>query len=169
MPLNLLPLLLMVLSLLAVSTCAGGGSAAKSDSRPAEANKPGAEPTQSAMASDAPPTDVCVTVMRKTRDCADVYVPGLMALRVRLDKPPGIAARFQAEGEKAMLPVAREQFNNDWADDAIASNCKALGEKAVEDQNRIVASDRECLKAADCAAFTQCDLAAKEKRWTAAP
>lgn len=155
--------------LVVASACASGSSATKSDSPAADGNKPGSQPAQTAVAPDAVPTDVCVAVMRKTRGCADTYVPGLMALRVRLDKPAGIAARFQAEGEKSMLAVAREEFNNDWSDDAIAGNCKALGEKLLEDQNRIVASDRACLMAADCTTFTQCDLAAKEKRWTAKP
>ena len=33
------------------------------------------------------PADICVAVMQRTRACEDDFVPGLMALRVKLDQP----------------------------------------------------------------------------------
>jgi hypothetical protein len=93
----------------------------------------------------------------------------LLALRVRLDQPSGIAARFQANGRDAMLALAREQFARDWSEAALARNCTALSEKPSDEQERIVAPDRSCLDAERCSTFTTCDLAHKEERWTAAP
>jgi len=107
--------------------------------------------------------------MRRTRACADAFVPGLLALRVRLDRPSGIAARFAAEGREALLTLARAQFANDWSEEAIATNCAQLAAKPPAEQERIVTPDRECVSRPDCETFTACDLAHKEARWTAQP
>jgi hypothetical protein len=115
------------------------------------------------------PGEICVAVMHRTRDCADVYVPGLLALRVRLDMPPGIAKRFEIEGQDAMLELAHSQFSRDWSNEAIVRNCNALSEKPTSDQERIVAPERRCLEMPDCRAFTACDLAHKEETWTESP
>lgn len=138
---------------------------------PASASSP---PVSASASSPAPglaaPVDVCKASMRRTRECADVFVPGLMALRVRLDRPKGIAARFQTEGQEKMLATAREQFAGDWSDAAIEKNCAELAQKPADDQERIVAPDRRCLSTTrDCRGFTDCDLANKEARWTKSP
>lgn len=127
-------------------------------------------PTASAARGrEATPAEICVRVMRRTRQCEAVYVPGLLALRVRLDQPSGIAKRFEAKGRDAMLVVARTQFERDWSDEAIARNCTALSHKSAEEQERIIAPERRCLEADRCSTFTMCDLTHKEARWTAAP
>jgi hypothetical protein len=90
-------------------------------------------------------------------------------MRVRLDQPSGIAARFEEEGKDAMLELAHLQFAQDWSDEAIAKNCKELSEKSIEEQERIITPERKCLETADCNTFTTCDLARKEKRWTQNP
>lgn len=105
--------------------------------------------------------------MQRTRACADVFVPGLLALRVRLDLPPGIAARHAEVGEEALLPIAREEFHRDWSDERIAANCDALAARPASEQEAILAPERACMEAADCSTFVACDLANKEQRWTA--
>jgi hypothetical protein len=115
------------------------------------------------------PAETCIAVMHRTRGCAEVYVPGLLALRVHLDQPPGIAERLETEGRDAMIELAHSQFSRDWSDEAISRNCKALSEKPAAVQERIVAPDRRCLEMTECSAFTRCDLAHKEKRWTENP
>lgn len=106
--------------------------------------------------------------MRRTRACKELFVPGLLALRVKLDRPAGIRARHEADGHEAILALAKQQFDADWSEDAIASNCQKLSERAPEDQERIVAPDRKCLATEGCRAFVDCDLAGKEERWTKA-
>ncbi|MEO8183311.1 MAG: hypothetical protein ABI895_31140 [Deltaproteobacteria bacterium] len=103
--------------------------------------------------------------MRRTRDCKEVYVPGLLALRVRLNLPSGIARRFENDGKRAMLGLAHFQFARDWSDEAIAGNCTGLSRKALAEQERIVTPERHCLEMTDCNRFTACDLAHKEKLW----
>ena len=125
-----------------------------------------ASPVQSGAGA---PSEVCIAVMHRTRDCENLYVPALLALRVRLDQPPGIAARFKEEGKDAMLEAAHSQFSQNWSDEAIAQNCKALSDKAMDEQERIITPERRCLETTDCSAFTRCDLAHKEERWTTNP
>lgn len=150
-----------------LASCAGRGEVS-------HANVPAAAPAPEANAAntarrDATPAEICVRVMRRTRTCAATYVPGLLALRVRLDQPSGISGRFQAKGRDAMLALARTQFARDWSDTAIARNCTALSEEPPHEQERIVAPDRRCLATDRCSTFTACDLAHKEARWTARP
>ena len=153
----------------AFASCAG-----RSDATRAEAADASPAPAMTAVNDSVEPRggtpgETCVAVMHRTRDCADVYVPGLLALRVRLDMPAGIAKRFEMEGKDAMLGLAHSQFSRDWSNEAIVRNCEALSEKPTADQERIVAPDRRCLEMPDCGTFTACDLAHKEKRWTESP
>jgi hypothetical protein len=147
------------------------GALASCASRPDAVHAPASD--ASVAAADPPahanggtPTQACVAVMHRTRECEDVYVPGLLGLRVRLDLPRGIAERFSSEGESAMLELAHSQFSRDWSDDAITRNCTDLSRRDQAEQEAIVAPDRHCLEMTDCNAFTTCDLAHKEKRWT---
>jgi len=134
---------------------------------PAEARTASASPV--AARREATPAEICVRVMQRTRKCEAMYVPGLLALRVRLDQPSGIAKRFEAQGRERLLALARAQFERDWSDEAIARNCTALAQKSADEQERIIAPERQCLQADRCSTFTTCDLAHKEQRWTAAP
>jgi hypothetical protein len=117
-------------------------------------------------AASSTPAEACVAVMQRTRDCEEVYVPRLLALRVRLDQPSGIARRFEVEGRRAMLGLAHHQFAQDWSDEAISRTCTDLSQKALVEQERMIAPERECLQTTNCNAFTACDLAHKEARWT---
>ena len=65
-----------------------------------------------------------------------------------------------------MLPLAKEQFAEDWSDEAIARNCISLAQKPPDEQERLVASARQGLPLVDCKRFVACDLADKEQRWT---
>jgi hypothetical protein len=147
-----------------LAACAGSSDAAHRPAAEATTVMPAAAPT--VANADATPAETCVAVMHKTRDCAQVYVPSLLALRVRLDLPAGIATRFKAEGEGAMLELAHSQFARDWSDDAITANCNALAAKPATEQQTIITPERDCLAKAECSAFAACDLAHKEKRWT---
>lgn len=140
-----------------------GSCSRKSDAaRPSESSAPAAPEAKTPEAH----RETCAAVMRRTRECKDTFVPGLMALRVRLDLPAGIKKRYETEGEKVMLALAHMEFAKDWSDEAIAKNCGEFATKPAADRERIASQARECLATHDCKAFTACDLAQKEKRWT---
>lgn len=146
----------------ALASCSGASDAVYPDGP--ETSVPRVDST--ARPNDSTPAQACVAVMQRTRDCEDVYVPQLLALRVRLNQPPGIARRFEVEGRRAMLGLAHYEFARDWSDEAIARSCTDLSLKALAEQERIMAPERHCLESTDCNGFTACDLARKEMRWT---
>jgi hypothetical protein len=110
--------------------------------------------------------EVCEAVMRRTRECGDEYVPALLAVRVRHDRPPGIAARFEEEGEDAMLEIAQEEFERDWSDRGIAAHCQALVEMPEERRSAIVERERRCQPARNCTEFVACNVDNLEQRWS---
>ena len=147
------------LACMLAASCAGGGGA------PPARDPPDTRQSTTDEASRA----TCGAVMRRTRACEDVWLPGLFALRVRLDLPQGIAAKLKAVGQEAMLAQARQEFAADWSEAAIEKNCSDLLTKPAADQQRILAEASECLAKPDCQSFASCDLAQKERRWTANP
>ncbi len=110
--------------------------------------------------------DVCKRLMLATRVCGDLYVPALVRTRARFDQPPGIAARFQAEGEDALVAIAREEFKTDWADPSIEAHCQKLADKPDDQRSSVVERERPCLKeTGDCKAFVDCNMGSLERKW----
>jgi hypothetical protein len=144
--------------LLVVCACGSGSRERSASSSSGSEDAPARTPAEARAE--------CVAVMMRTRECEAPFVSALMDLRVRLDRPPGIRDRFAAEGEEAMLTIAREEFARDWSDEAIATNCDRLAARPVEEREAILETEGACLHAADCQAFVECDIANKERRWT---
>lgn len=126
-------------------------------------------PSSSAATGSAPDDgrQVCESVMRRTRECKELYVPALLRTRARYDQPPGIAARYAKDGEATLLPVAREEFERDWSDAGIASHCDALVAKEPRVRQAIVERERACLSRDDCLAFVACNMESLAKKWGA--
>lgn len=95
-------------------------------------------------------------------------MPALLRTRARFDQPPGIAARFKAEGEEKLVAVAREEFKDDWADPAIEVHCQKLADMPDERRATVVERERSCLpEAGNCAAFVDCNMRNLERKWSA--
>lgn len=126
-----------------------------------------------APASSAPPDDgraVCEGVMKRTRECKDLYVPALLRTRARFDQPPGIAERYAQDGEAVLLQIAHEEFDRDWSDAGIRSHCGALDAKAPEARRAVVERERACLRPSDdCAAFVACNMESLAEKWSRVP
>lgn len=126
-----------------------------------------------APVSSAPPDDgraVCEGVMKRTRECKDLYVPALLRTRTRFDQPPGIAERYARDGEAVLLPIAREEFDRDWSDAGIQSHCDEPDAKEPGARRRIVDRERGCLRPSDdCAAFVACSMASLAEKWSPKP
>lgn len=126
----------------------------------------------SPKAADSAPDDgrqVCESVMKRTRECKEPYVPALLRTRARFDQPPGIAARYEKEGEAALLPIAREEFDRDWSDAGIQSHCDALDAKAPETRRAVVERERPCLSEVGCDAFVACNMESLAEKWGGKP
>jgi hypothetical protein len=129
-------------------------------------------PAAPAATETTPPPDdgrqVCEAVMRRTRECGDLYLPALLRTRARYDQPPGIAARYEAEGEEALMTVAREEFERDWSEEGIAAHCDELDRREPAARAAIVERERTCLpQAGQCAAFVECNMTLLANRWGA--
>ena len=95
----------------------------------------------------------CTGVFARMRTCSDQYVPALVDVRVRLDRPPGIAA--QAASDRAgVIAQATQEWRKDSTDQAIAATCQHMVAEppAKEDLDRAGA----CLAQHDCSAFVSC-------------
>jgi hypothetical protein len=126
-----------------------------------------ATPPKSEPSAEQEARSVCESVMRRTRECKEAYVPALLRARARFDQPPGIRARYEAEAEEKLLPIAREEFESDWADAGIEQHCEKLVAKPAEERAQIVERERSCLPTRDCEAFVACNVALLESKWGA--
>jgi hypothetical protein len=102
-----------------------------------------------ASASDQ---ELCVAAMTRARACTDTYIPALVDIRARLDKPAGIAAEVAADRD-GVIAAAKKEWANDSTDSGIAVMCQHLTAN-LSDQDR--ADGTTCLEQQDCAAFTTC-------------
>ena len=125
--------------------------ASRAPSRPTEVPPPRVEPSAEG-GGDAHAT--CVAVFERQRACTADFIPALVALRVRLDVPAGIAEEDQKGGRDALVAQAMEEWKSDSTDAAIAATCDRLAGGDPEGIHRA----RECLDASTCAAFTECIL-----------
>ena len=122
---------------LAVLLAACGGPAAEEDSTAA-----GGETSGEETASAGSAHDVCVTAMTRERECQEAFLPALVALRVRLDQPAGIAERAESEGQEALMSEASTEYAADSTDEfasptstmPLASRC----EKIAVDMNYLL-------------------------------
>src|SRR5262245_35857971 len=71
----------------------------------------------------ADPVSMCRRVVERQRACTDHYVPALVDLRIKLDRPAGTAKRAKEEGREAMITRAKAEWVVDTTDDRIAQDC----------------------------------------------
>lgn len=122
---------------------------------PATSEGPAAPPEEDADGAGV--ARVCRDLMLRERDCSAVFIPALVAERVRLDLPAGIAARAVSLGQEALVSEALDEFADDSQDDRIESTCRALArELPAERGQRLAASGQACLALDGCAPFVAC-------------
>jgi hypothetical protein len=108
----------------------------------------------------------CVQMFQRQRECTDVFIPALVAARVKHDKPAGIAAEDAASGRDALVAHAMEEWKADSTDEAIAATCeKIVASIPPEQKDAMVAKGKECLAADSCPAFVDCMLPVIEARF----
>jgi hypothetical protein len=144
----------LALVVVLLAGCGGGGSSASNDTTGTETS--GDEASASGM-------DTCVAFFTRQRECREEFLPGLVALRVRLDQPPGIAAR-DAQEHDALLAEAGTEFDSDSSDESIQANCEGI--MAEPDAAQAAEGFGACLQQAECSGFVPCDLAMLEHHMT---
>lgn len=108
-------------------------------------------------AADPPAARVCRDLMRRERDCSAVFIPALVAERVRLDIPAGIAAHDALIGRDALVSEALDEYADDSRDERIAATCADVAAQLPADRGqRLVASGDACLGLDACEPFVAC-------------
>lgn len=139
-----------LLPILGLVAC--GGGAAKPASVPSES-----EPalSEKARAFGA----MCDRYYARERVCVNEYLSALLAVRVELDMPPGIAAEFQAEGRDAVLAKMRPEWERDTTLENTNRMCRDAERKTpAERLDGLMADGDRCYAMADCAGFTACTV-----------
>jgi hypothetical protein len=110
----------------------------------------------------------CVALFERQRTCSAEYIPALVDIRVRHDRPAGIAASDREGGRAALVAQAHEEWRGDSTDEAIDGTCRHIvdGSDPAELDGRR-AQVATCLAASDCASFVACIAPATEAWITA--
>lgn len=125
----------------------GGGASEPSTAAPAPAAK---EPTLA---------ELCEAHHARERTCVNEYLDAMVALRIKVDMPPGIAADAEKRGRAAVLADAREDWNRDSRPEVVTPMCNKLDAAVpAERVPSLRAQGQRCLNAPDCAAFAACEV-----------
>jgi hypothetical protein len=144
----------IMLAAILASACGGGSSSAE-----------GADPGETSGDEASGLEQTCVAFFTRQRECRAEFVPALVDLRVRLDRPLGIAARVETEGRDAIVAEANTEYDGDSTDEAIAAQCQGIAAEAAAEAESAQAGFATCVEQADCASFVPCDLALLEEHW----
>lgn len=127
---------------------------------PAAPQADGVNPDEVANpAADTPVARICRELMRRERDCSAVFLPALVAERVRLDIPAGIATYDGKIGREALVSEALNEYADDSKDERIAATCSEVAAKLPADRGqRLVSSGQACLGIDACEPFVACTL-----------
>jgi hypothetical protein len=127
--------------------------ATRAPSRSTEVPPPVVQPSaEPGSGGDARAT--CVATFQRQRECTSDFIPQLVALRVRLDVPGGIADKDREIGRDALVAKAMEEWKSDSTDEAIGATCDQL---AGADPDG-VAKGGACLAKSACGEFVDCLL-----------
>lgn len=110
-----------------------------------------------ASTSDTPAARVCRSLLQRGRDCSAVFLPALVAERVRLDIPAGIAAEDRSIGRALLLSQALDEYTDDSTDERIASTCAGLAQQLPAPRaEQLVTNGEACLVHDACEPFAAC-------------
>ena len=140
-------------ALAALAACAGGSDAPTTPESTAT-------PTAAAVAGDGANDGygTCVATFERQRTCTDQFVPALVDMRVRMDQPPGIAAKAQAAGGRdALIAEAKTEWADDSKDENIAQACTQITTKTPPEKlEQALPQIKSCLAENACDGFVGC-------------
>lgn len=105
---------------------------------------------------------LCVSFFQRQRECPE-FIPTLVAKRVELDKPAGIAAEDTANGRDALVAKANEEWKTDSTDEAIGQMCDKI--LATPPAQADIDDGKACMAQSDCQAFSTCAVDISSRHW----
>jgi len=121
-----------------------------------EASPAKPEPAQAAAAGDF--QTACMTVMQRNRACTAEYIPALVDMRARIDKPAGIKDAV-AQDRAGVIARANEEWKTDSTDEAFARVCQSVQEHATPEAAE---QAKACMAKDTCAEYAPCITAVME-------
>jgi len=125
-------------------------------------------PTAPRTAQPASTTDdaqaVCVAVFSRSRTCTAQYIPALVDLRAKYDKPAGVAAEVAANRD-AVIAQAMSEWATDSQPAAIDAGCARIVAGLSDADRAEVGTVQACLEIQDCTAYTACLMPYFESRF----
>jgi len=126
------------------------------------------QPPQPVATSPSDLHAVCVQTFERQRDCTDTFLPALVALRVKLDVPPGIASADATDGRDALIAKAKAEWQVDSTPTAIGQTCDRITQQTPQEKRDPTSEQaKQCLSATDCEAFTTCIMPVIEEHMVA--
>lgn len=122
-----------------------------------------ATPASSAATASTDPHATCVQLMTRNRTCTDEFLPMLVDLRAKHDRPAGIAAEVAAD-RAGVIAKARSEWATDSTDAAIAQVCSQL---IASPAAAHLAAGTACLAEATCTPYVACIAPIMEQHLTA--
>lgn len=131
-----------------------------SDAAPSGPASPKAQPASASPDAKA----LCVEVFSRNRTCTDQYIPALVDLRAKYDKPAGIAAEVAADRD-GIIAIAKTEWATDSQPAAIDATCTSIAAQLGAGDPADITAAQACLAITDCAAYTACIMPQFEKRF----
>jgi hypothetical protein len=98
-----------------------------------------------------------VATFERQRACTDQFIPALVDMRIRMDQPPGIAAKAKSSGRDALIAEAKTEWAEDSKDENIAQACTQITTKTPPEKlQQAVPQIKSCLAEAACDGFVSC-------------
>ena len=114
-------------------------------------------PAAPAAQSAGPLGALCERHYQRERECSSEYLAALVALRVELDLPAGIAAEDAEVGREELIARARVEWERDSQPAERSKICGEIDARVPADRvDGFVSEGEACLASADCAAFAAC-------------
>jgi hypothetical protein len=157
-----------LLALATLSACTSAPPAPQAASVPASPPPASAEPSVQGLptstVSSPPVLDIrprCAAEIRRQLACVDDFVGTIVAVRVKLDLPPGMAEKGKdPAGRAALVATAKQEFLVDYAPDRITAICEKRQAQVAamppEVLNELQKTDNDCTAVGDCALFARC-------------
>jgi hypothetical protein len=114
------------------------------------------ESAQAASAGDF--QTACMTVMQRNRTCTAEYIPALVDMRARIDKPAGIKDAV-AQDRAGVIAKANEEWVGDSTDEVFARVCQAAQQHATPEAAE---QAKACMAKDTCAEYAPCITAVME-------
>ncbi len=109
----------------------------------------------------------CTAGFTRARECTDQYIPALVALRVRLDVPAGIAEQDRKLGRPGLVQEAMGEWSSDSTDEAIATSCQKMAAAPRERVGAYLDGAERCLTMSGCQAYVDCVMPLHEATFSA--